>query len=218
MSSSPWGTRSGAPEAGAEWSTGERDRSPDSAWYREHNPGSAGLGIVLVVLGGLFLARQVTGFDAWHWAWPLFIIASGTAFFIGMFLGGPRVSGLAIPASIITTTGLILLYQNTFHQWQTWEYAWALVFPTAVGFGLWLMGWWGNHPGARQVGRRMTEIGVILFLAFGILFEMVLKPLHSLGRILGDNTAGITVAILLIAVGAYLLLNRDEPAEGPRRW
>ena len=68
--SSPWGTRSGAPtEFGAEWGTGEPGHAPDSSWYREHNPGSAGLGIVLIVLGGLFLARQAFGFDVWpSWA------------------------------------------------------------------------------------------------------------------------------------------------------
>ena len=37
--------------------------------------------------------------------------------------------------SAVTMVGTILLFQNTFDYFQSWAYAWALVFPTSVGVG-----------------------------------------------------------------------------------
>src|SRR6185312_11166376 len=92
-----------------------------------------------------------------------------------MFAIGRGSSGLAIPGSIVTTAGLILLIQNTFGIWQTWAYAWALIVPTAIGVGIWLMGTWGGKLRQQEVGRRMAEIGFIIFLAFAAFFELLVN-------------------------------------------
>ena len=34
---------------------------------------------------------------------------------------------------VVTTVGLVLLYQNTTGRWESWAYAWALVGPAASG-------------------------------------------------------------------------------------
>lgn len=52
-----------------------------------------------------------------------------------MLAGGRSAAGLTIPGSIITTIGLLLLYQETFDHFESWAYAWALI-PTAVGVGI----------------------------------------------------------------------------------
>jgi hypothetical protein len=141
----------------ADQGSASRLDATDSTWSVQRQHGGAGLGLVLVLLGGLFLLQQLTGFNVWRWSWPLLVVAAGAALFVGMVLGGKSAAGLAIPASITAMTGLILLVQSTFDAWQTWAYAWALIVPTAAGLGTWLMGWWADQPAARQAGRRMTE-------------------------------------------------------------
>lgn len=172
----------------------------------QSNPGSRALGVILVLIGILFFAREITGPNFWHWTWPLIIVAAGGLLFALMFAIGRGASGLAIPGSIVTTTGVILLIQNTFGIWQTWAYAWALVVPTSVGVGLWLMGWWRGQPRPREVGRRMAEIGAILFLGFAAFFELVL----NLTGLWTGTWGGTIVAVILIASGAFVLTRRNE--------
>jgi hypothetical protein len=169
------------------------------------------LGAILIALGGLFLLVQ-TMVDPWRFAWPFFVIIPGVLFFVGAIYGGRTASGLAIPGSIITTTGLILLYQNTFDQWQTWAYVWALIGPTSVGFGIWLHGNLGDEPGARRVGLRLMEIGAVLFIAFFTFFELMLNlsgfAFGPVGRLIGP--------LALVAIGLYLLIRRGgQPSHAP---
>jgi hypothetical protein len=138
------------------------------------------------------------------------VVAAGVALFVGMVLGGKGAAGLAIPASITTMTGLILLFQNTFNAWQTWAYAWALIVPTATGLGTWLMGWWADQPRAREAGRRMAEGGLVLFLVFAGFFELVL----NLSGLLSSGLGGTAVAVILILAGLYLLARRGELTGG----
>jgi len=161
------------------------------------------LGILLLALGAIFLLGQFLGGVFWSYAWPFFIILTGAVFFISMRVGGERVSGLAIPASIISMVGLILLVQNTFGQWQTWSYAWALIV-VAVGVGLMIHGSYGGRERARQVGVRLVRLGAILFLAFGIFFEVLFF-------LIGERHASaIFWSVALIAVGLYIIFVRGR--------
>jgi hypothetical protein len=168
------------------------------------------LGVGLVAIGGLFLVQEFTGLDVWHWSWPLFIIVPGLLLFGGFILGGRAASGLAIPASIVTTAGFLLLIQNTFNLWHTWAYTWALIFPTAVGIGLWLQGVWSDQPKAQRTGRRMAEIGLVIFLSFAAFFELVLNLSGFLGRGAGE----LFLPAVLILAGAYLVGQRGASARG----
>ena len=161
------------------------------------------LGILLLALGAIFLLGQFLGGVFWSYAWPFFIILTGAVFFISMRVGGERVSGLAIPGSIISMVGLILLVQNTFRQWQTWSYAWALIV-VAVGVGLMIHGSYGGRERARQVGLRLMRLGAILFLAFGIFFELLFF-------LIGERHASaIFWSVALIAVGLYIIFVRGR--------
>jgi hypothetical protein len=161
------------------------------------------LGILLLALGAIFLLGQFLGGAFWSYAWPFFIILTGAVFFISMRVGGERVSGLAIPGSIISMVGLILLLQNTFRQWQTWSYAWTLIV-VAVGIGLMIHGSYGGRERARQVGLRLVRLGAILFLAFGIFFELLFF-------LIGERHASaIFWSVALIAVGLYIIFVRGR--------
>jgi len=77
------------------------------------------MGIVLIILGVLFLVGQSLDFFQFGDLWPMIIIGIGGAFFLGMILGGKSTGGLAIPGSIISMVGLILLFQEITGWWDT---------------------------------------------------------------------------------------------------
>ena len=63
------------------------------------------MGIVLIVVGALFLVGQSLDLFQFGDLWPMIIVGVGGAFFLGMILGGKSTGGLAIPGSIITMIG-----------------------------------------------------------------------------------------------------------------
>jgi hypothetical protein len=153
----------------------------------------------------IFLVEQFLGGSFWSYFWPFFVILTGAAFFAGMQAGGQRLSGLAIPGSVISMIGLILLVQNTFHQWQTWSYAWALIV-VSVGIGLVIHSSYGGMAGrgARRAGLYLVRLGLLLFLAFGIFFELLFF-------LLGEHHASaIFWSVALIAVGFYIIFARGR--------
>ncbi|MGI5835069.1 MAG: hypothetical protein ACOX87_01085 [Chloroflexota bacterium] len=171
------------------------------------------VGMVLVGLGLLFLVAQLFNVNVMHFTWPFFIIVPGLLFFVGMMLGGKGAGGLAIPGSIITTVGLILLYQNSFNHWQSWAYAWALIFPTSVGFGIMTMGAWSDQPSAYWHGKRMAGWGIAIFAAGLIFFEFILN-ISGFGYSLMGKIAGPAI---LIASGLYLIIRRATLAARSRK-
>ena len=160
-------------------------------------------GIVLVGLGILFLVQQSLGFDLGQFGWPLVIILPGLAFLAAYALGPRGAAGLAVPGCVLTTIGLILAIQNTFNLWATWAYAWTLII-AAVGLGLWLQAERLAQPRAARTGIYMFESGLVGFVVFATLFELILDISHfGLGPLRG--TLGPAVLIL---AGLYLLLRR----------
>jgi hypothetical protein len=154
--------------------------------------------IVLIGLGIVFLLAQFFRIRVMDIFWPAFVILPGLAFFVGMLAGGRKASDLAIPGTIITSVGLLLFFMNLTGYWQGWAYAWALVGPTAVGLGLIISGVWGGQPKVVREGKRLVFIGLILFVAFGAFFELVIGlGGHGLGQY-GWPLALIGLGILLL--------------------
>jgi hypothetical protein len=162
------------------------------------------LGTLLVVLGAVLLLRPAFPAGWWHYGWPVFVLLPGVALFLTMAVGGRAMAWLAVPASVVTMTGLILLVQNAYDLWQTWAYAWALIYPTAVGLGLWLEGAWRHQPRPEERGRTLAGLGAVLFLAGAAFFEGVL----NLSRLAEAAVVRDGGAAALIVAGAALLLFR----------
>jgi hypothetical protein len=165
-----------------------------------------GMGVVLIALGILFLVQQFFGLELGQWTWPFFIIIPGLLCFVGMALGGKSAGPLAIPGSIVTIIGLLLLYQNTFNHFESWAYAWALI-PMAFGSGLMINGAWSEQPALVQSGRQLVGIGLVLFLVGFFFFELVLN--------IGGMSRSIVASLVLIAAGIALLLRRISPPARP---
>jgi hypothetical protein len=166
------------------------------------NLGILGVGGGLIGLGAMFLFGQIFGINIIGVLWPFFIIVPGLLFFVGMVALGKSGAPLAIPGSIVTMVGLLLLFQNVTDLWATWAYAWALIFPTSVGVGIAIAGLWGDDPRAARAGGTMALVGLIIFAAFAIFFELLLNisglRTGPIGRVL--------LPLLLIGVGVIVLL------------
>ncbi|UCH27630.1 MAG: hypothetical protein JSV66_08335 [Trueperaceae bacterium] len=166
-----------------------------------------GIGIALICLGGFFLLVQAFDLNVGSFAWPFFIIIPGLLLFGGMAVGGKSSAGLAVPGSIVTTVGLILFVQNLTGHFESWSYAWALI-PTAVGVGLVIQGGLATDESLREQGLQLARIGVLMFLAFGVFFEMFIFQ-----NFFGSFVGRVVLPLLLIGGGAYLLLRNKRSGE-----
>jgi drug/metabolite transporter (DMT)-like permease len=135
--------------------------------------GAAVLGVLLIVLGGLFLVAQVLNVDIGRVGWPFYVIAPGVAL-LAFGLTQERGSGLAIAGSIVTMVGLVLLYQNSTDRWESWAYAWALVGPGGSGLGMLLYGTRSRNRRMARDGFWQIVVGLGLFAAGFVFFEGII--------------------------------------------
>jgi hypothetical protein len=169
----------------------------------KRNTGMLVIGSLLILFGFLaLLGRLLSGLSFWQHSWPLFIIGFGLMFFIGMVIGGKSVSGLAIPGSIITVIGVMQLVMEIFGHWEAWAYGWTVIL-FSVGLGIFIMGLWNGNASSRRGGLRVMETGLILFVIFGAIFEMLFNG----GRM--GTVSGIVFPVGLMVAGLYLVLARS---------
>ncbi len=161
------------------------------------NVGALVGGALLIGFGLLSLVSSVfSGFN-WGWLWPFLIIGFGALFFVAMFASGKGAAALAIPGSIISGIGLVLLFQNITQHWESMSYFWTLII-LFVGVGIYIMGVYGGDENQKRSGTKLMRVGFILFVIFGAFFEMIFSSFNNL-----------IFPILLIIVGAYLVLARS---------
>jgi hypothetical protein len=151
-------------------------------------------GIILILVGLFFLLLplfpNISGVIDMAEHWPLIIVAIGALFLFSALGGAP---GLAIPGSIITGIGGLLLYQNLNDAWESWAYAWALI-PGFVGIGIIIArALEGEMRRGLRSGGTLIIISLVLFMAFGAFLG-------------GGINFGVLWAVLLIGLGLRLLI------------
>jgi len=67
-----------------------------------------------------------------------------------------------------------------------------------VGAGIYVMGTYGGDENQKRSGWRVMRAGFILFVIFGLFFEMLFSSFNN-----------IVFPVLLIVLGAYLVLSRS---------
>lgn len=148
-------------------------------------------GIILILLGLLFLASELFPQTFNFWEWPFIIIGLGGVFLLWAILAGT--GGLAVPGAILAGLGSIFYYQTVTGDWESWTYIWALI-PGFVGLGVIISGIIdGNFKEAFSGGLVLLAISGILFFAFGSAFGLE----HDLVRYW---------PVLLIVLGVIALL------------
>ena len=168
---------------------------------QRHNTGGLVGGAILIALGTLFLLGQFINFSAWQYLWPLAIVGMGAVFFIGMVAGGKPAAGLAIPGSILSTIGLLMVFQSLTGHWEAWSYGWTVII-LAVGIGIFIMGAWSGNRTQRQSGLRLAGIGFVLFAIFGSFFELLLFGAD------GSAWRQVVLPAALILAGLWLIIRR----------
>jgi len=161
------------------------------------NTGALIGGAIMITFGLLTLAERVFRNVNWGFLWPFIVISVGAVFFVAMFAGGKQTAAFAIPGSIVGGIGLVLLFQNITHHWESMSYFWTLII-MFVGIGIYVMGWYGGDENQRRSGVRVIKVGVIMFVIFGAFFELIFSSFNNL-----------IFPILLILLGAYLMLSRS---------
>jgi hypothetical protein len=158
-------------------------------------------GGLLIALGVIFLIGEIFRVNVWEYAWPMFILVPGLIFFGITISGGSKSAGFAIPASILSTVGLIFFFQALTGHYASWAYAWTLIFPTAVGLGMFVMGSLGDDESLRKQGKGFLRAGLVLFVLLGFVFEAIFRMGDSLFSQLFWPAA-------IILFGVYLILRQ----------
>lgn len=170
--------------------------------WRPRRPSTI-LGGLLILVGALLLIGQFANVDIGRYGWPFFVIVPGLLIiFLALTARGAVGEGLAIAGAITTVSGLILLYQNSTDHFESWAYAWALVFPAAVGAGMILYGLSSGRPANVRAGTRLLAIGGVLFLLGAAFFEGVI----GIGGYQFGHSAGVALGALIIFLGGVMLL------------
>src|SRR5450756_2165397 len=188
----------------------------------------ANLGILLIVVGIVILALQYVRIDLnWlpqRWAelsWPLHIIILGLALFVvGLVLPDRAGEGLSGFGLVAAAVGTLLWYQSVTGTWETWAYAWALVFPAAGGLAGIIHG--TLHANWRHVrdGVGGFVFGMVMFLVLGFVFENWLG-FEGFGL---NQIAAWVPGVILLAVGVTVLFagtpgeRSSRRAEREQRW
>jgi len=169
----------------------------------QHERNTRALGLLLLAMGAWILVARFIHIDLGSWLWPFWIIVPGGLIMALGFRDTHRSNeGLVTFGSIVAVTGIILFVQNITGQWQSWAYAWALLFPGSIGLGQYLWGKRAGNVAEVQRGEKTMQTAFVLFVSFGLFFEVVL----GIGGFYLGTASHIVVPVLLIAGGATLYI------------
>lgn len=191
--------------------------------------GLAVVGTLLVVAGiGWFVARELR-FDPFaaiaDRGWPLFVIIPGVILLTSSLIPKPPHGvGLAIAGTIVTTVGIVLFYQQSTGNWESWAYAWALVGPGAAGVGMTLYGLVFRQRDLLLAGARLVAISAAIFIVGFWYFETI----FATGNAPIDLGTWWPIAIVVVGIAALIAglsgrgrgmtdgLTHSDPQGGPR--
>jgi hypothetical protein len=172
------------------------------------NRGNLFLGIILVVIGVLFLMRNfgIAGFQVLNIGyiisrfWPfIFLMIPGLAFHFAYFSGNRRDAGILVPGGILLIIGITLQLSSSFGIWH-------LIWPgyiLAVAVGLFELYLFGNHD-------KGLLIPVIILAALSLFFFASM----SFRWYFGIDLRRLLVPSILIAVGLLIVFKR--PSDGDK--
>jgi len=188
---------------------------------RRTHSSMANVGILLIVVGIVILVLQYVHIDmSWlpnRWtelSWPLQIIIPGLALFVvGLVLPDRAGEGLSGFGLVAAAVGTLLWYQGITGTWESWAYAWALVFPAAGGLAGIIHG--TLHANWRHVrdGAGGLAFGLVAFVVLGYVFEGWLG-FEGFGL---NRIAAWVPGVILLTVGVIVLFAGTPGERSSRR-
>jgi hypothetical protein len=167
--------------------------------------GEAALGGLLVLLGILVLLGQALDLELGRVGWPFFVILPGLGLLgLGLATAGRLGEVLATVGGVVTVAGLVLLVQNATDRFDTWAYAWTLVFVVGAGIGRWLVGAVRGHRELAASGAWLASAGLVGFVGLAVFFEVVI----GFGGHRNGAGGRYVLAALLILAGLVLIGRR----------
>ena len=163
------------------------------------------IGAAIIVVGLLLLLGRFVDLDLGA-LWPLFVLIPGVAILVSGLAAAPGGSGTAatVTGSQLTGLGLLLLFQNLTGWWQTWAYAWALVWPTSIGLGLTARGTLSGDDHTARSGLNTALVGLLIFVVGFAFFEGILNISGSSLGVIGD----LALPAVLIGTGLIVMFRR----------
>ena len=163
------------------------------------------IGIIFVILGGLFLLGTLDIFRIefgisdiayiFAYFWPsLFLILPGLAIHSIFFSGKNREAGILVPGGILLVTGITCQVSMLFGLWGVmWP---GFILAVAVGlFELYLFG--GRHKALLIPVAILTFLSLIFFNTF------------SLGWLMQFKMRNVLVSVLLIGIGLMIIFRNS---------
>jgi hypothetical protein len=189
-----------------------REATVDDDARRRWRGGETTLGGLLLLLGIVVLLGQALELELGEVGWPFFVILPGLGL-LGLGLATPGRLGevLATVGGVVTMVGLVLLVQNATDRFETWAYAWALVFLVGAGIGRWLVGVVRGRGDLAASGGWLIGAGLVAFLGLAVFFEVVV----GLSGHRNLAASRYVLAALLILAGLVLLGRRLLAAKRP---
>ena len=163
------------------------------------------VGSAIIVVGFLFLLGRLIDLDLGT-LWPLFVVIPGVVILLSGLAAAPGGAGTAatVTGSQLTGLGLLLLVQNLTGLWQTWAYAWALVWPMSIGLGLLARGTLSGDDKTARDGARAALFGLFMFFLGFVFFEAILNISGSSLGVVGDYA----LPAILIVGGLVVVFRR----------
>ena len=155
------------------------------------------IGLLLIALGAISIVLdlvfdiRILKFDSYDF-WVFIVLLIGIAFELGFFLTG-RLSGLLIPGGIITTIGLLFMFEAT-TDWHFSRFTWP-VYIISVAVGLLQMYVFSKRA------KGLLIAGLIVG-GIGLFFEVIM-----ITSSLSSNLIGILIPISLVAGGIALVIS-----------
>lgn len=166
----------------------------------EHRKNNVSAGVVLIVLGVVFLLFQFFPRLEMVFSWPIIILLVALGLLvIGLLTLTPE---MVIPACIVGGIGSILYLQNAgILTWSSWAYLWTLI-PGFAGTGTLIAGVLRRKRKTISEGLDTMLVSAVLFAIFGAIF----------GNMFGHFPfKGAMLALLLIGLGVVQLIRALLP-------
>ena len=159
------------------------------------------LGVVFIILGGLFLsAKYLFGENFINLGpedfWPMIVLLIGLVFEMVYYVS-LRAPGFLVPGGILTTCGLLFFFEAA-TDFRFAEYTWP-VYILAVAIGLFQLYLHTGRPKGLLIPVSILSSVAVLSLVV-IIFRIFLSSVDL----------GLIIPVILIGVGVVLILGRSR--------